>query len=70
MPRVRISETFEVRIPENVRKRVGLDAGQELKVHLHGDHILLVPVRPDPPGAARPKKRNLVSMIGIGGIGY
>lgn len=70
MPKVRISETFEVRIPKQVQERVGLTAGQEMKLHLFGDHILLVPVRPDRPRAARPEKRNLISMIGIGGTGY
>lgn len=45
MPTVRVSEDFDVRIPRQVRDRIELVPGQELKVHLHGDHILLVPVR-------------------------
>lgn len=45
MPKVRVTSDYQIKIPHEIKDRIGLVAGQELKVHLHGDHILLVPVR-------------------------
>lgn len=45
MPRVKVTSDYHVEIPPKVRDRIELVPGQEFKVHLHGDHILLVPVR-------------------------
>ena len=45
MQTVKLSSEYQVEIPARVRERIELHPGQEFKVHLHGDHILLVPVR-------------------------
>lgn len=50
MPKVRVTSDFRVEIPREVRDRIELVPGQELKVHMHGDHILLVPVRSENSG--------------------
>jgi AbrB family looped-hinge helix DNA binding protein len=42
---VKISPTFRVVIPENVRKTLGLKAGQRLHVLPYRGRIALVPVR-------------------------
>ena len=47
MQTVKLSNDFQVEIPRRVRDRVDFEPGQEFKVHLHGDHILLVPIRKD-----------------------
>ncbi len=49
MPTVKVSAEFQIVIPADIRERIHLAPGQELKVNLHGDHILLVPVRPSAP---------------------
>ena len=53
MQTVRLSADFRIEIPRQVRERVELVPGQEFKVHLHGDHLLLVPVRREGPGHER-----------------
>jgi AbrB family looped-hinge helix DNA binding protein len=70
MPRIKLSDDFRIRIPEQIRERVDLKPGDELKVHLHGHHILLVPVRSEDRRSENPTRRNLISMTGIGGTGF
>jgi AbrB family looped-hinge helix DNA binding protein len=45
MPKVKVTSEFKVEIPEDVRDRINVNPGREYKVHLHGDHIILTPVR-------------------------
>lgn len=45
MPKVKVNSEFKVEIPEAVRDRIKVNPGREYKVHLHGDHIILTPVR-------------------------
>ena len=46
MSTVRVSPTFEVSIPPEVRERVPLKVGQRVEVLLYNDRIELIPIRP------------------------
>ena len=46
MPTVRVSPTYQVSIPREVRERLPLEIGQEVEVLLHDGRIEIVPVRP------------------------
>ncbi len=48
MPTVKVSSKFQVVIPQPVRERTGLTAGQPLEVIAYDHRIELVPVRPMP----------------------
>lgn len=45
MPKVKVTSEFKVEIPETVRDRIHFNPGREYKVHLHGEHIILTPIR-------------------------
>lgn len=46
MPAVTVSPKFQVVIPKDVRRRLGLLPGQKIQVVVYGDRIELIPVRP------------------------
>lgn len=46
MGAVTVSPRYQVLIPKEVRKRLGLSPGQKLQVVVYGDRIELIPVRP------------------------
>ncbi|QXD15468.1 AbrB/MazE/SpoVT family DNA-binding domain-containing protein [Rhodocaloribacter litoris] len=46
MPTVKISPKFQVVIPQQVREKLQLKAGQQVEVLLYDNRIELVPVRP------------------------
>jgi len=43
---VTISPKFQVVIPKEIRKRLGLAPGQKIQAIVYGDRIELIPVRP------------------------
>lgn len=46
MAAVTVSPKFQVVIPKEIRKRLGLSPGQRIQIVLYGDRIELIPVRP------------------------
>lgn len=46
MATVTVSPKYQVVIPKDVRKRLGLSPGQKIQVVVYGDRIELIPVRP------------------------
>ena len=46
MAAVTVSPKFQVVIPKDVRKKLGLLPGQRIQVVVYGDRIELIPVRP------------------------
>jgi len=46
MAAVTVSPKYQVVIPKDVRKRLGLSPGQKIQVVVYGDRIELIPVRP------------------------
>lgn len=62
MPTVKVTPDFKIELPREFIQRVALAPGQELKVHLHGEHILLVPVR-------RPEQAPVTPLRRVDGIG-
>ena len=46
MPAVTVSPKFQVVIPKEIRKKLGLLPGQRIQVVAYGDRIELIPVRP------------------------
>ena len=46
MSAVKVSPKFQVVIPKEARKLIGLTAGQTVQVLVYGDRIELIPVRP------------------------
>jgi AbrB family looped-hinge helix DNA binding protein len=46
MAAVTVSPKFQVVIPKEVRRRLGLSPGQKIQVVVYGDRIELIPVRP------------------------
>jgi AbrB family looped-hinge helix DNA binding protein len=43
---VTVSPKFQVVIPKEVRKRLGLLPGQRIQIVVYGDRIELIPVKP------------------------
>lgn len=46
MPTVTVSSKFQVVIPKEIRKALGLRAGVELDVFISGSRIELIPLQP------------------------
>lgn len=46
MAAVTVSPKFQVVIPKEVRRRLGLSPGQRIQVVVYDDRIELIPVRP------------------------
>jgi AbrB family looped-hinge helix DNA binding protein len=46
MAAVTISPKFQVVIPKEIRRKLGLLPGQKVQVVVYGDRIELIPVRP------------------------
>ena len=46
MAAVTVSPKFQVVIPKEIRKRLGLLPGQRIQLVVYGDRIELIPVRP------------------------
>lgn len=46
MTAVTVSPKFQVVIPKEIRRQLGLSPGQRIQVVLYGDRIELIPVRP------------------------
>jgi AbrB family looped-hinge helix DNA binding protein len=46
MEAVTVSPKFQVVIPRSVREKMGIRAGQKLRVLPYGNHIVLIPVKP------------------------
>jgi AbrB family looped-hinge helix DNA binding protein len=46
MAAVTVSPKFQVVIPKEIRKRLGLLPGQRIQIVVYGDRIELIPVRP------------------------
>ncbi len=46
MAAVTVSPKYQVVIPKEVRKQLGLSPGQKIQVVVYGDRIELIPVRP------------------------
>lgn len=46
MAAVTVSPKYQVVIPKEVRKRLGLSPGQKIQVVVYGDRIELIPERP------------------------
>lgn len=46
MAAVTVSPKFQVVIPKEIRRRLGLLPGQKVQVVVYGDRIELIPVRP------------------------
>lgn len=46
MTAVTVSPKFQVVIPKEVRRQLGLSPGQRIQVVAYGDRIELIPVRP------------------------
>lgn len=45
MNTVKVSPKFQIVIPEEVRKSMGIKAGEKIQVIQYGDRIELIPVR-------------------------
>ena len=46
MTSVTVSPKFQVVIPKEIRRKLGLLPGQKIQVVVYGDRIELIPVRP------------------------
>ena len=46
MAAVTVSPKYQVVIPKEIRKKLGLAPGQKLQIVLYGDRVELIPVRP------------------------
>ena len=46
MAAVTVSPKYQVVIPKEVRKKLGLTPGQKIQIVLYGDRVELIPVRP------------------------
>ena len=46
MAAVTVSPKYQVVIPKEVRKKLGLKPGQKIQVVVYGDRVELIPVRP------------------------
>jgi AbrB family looped-hinge helix DNA binding protein len=46
MAAVTVSPKFQVVIPKDIRRKLGLLPGQKVQVVVYGDRIELIPVRP------------------------
>ena len=46
MDSVTVSPKFQVVIPREVRKRLGVKAGQKMQVIAYDNRVVLIPVRP------------------------
>ena len=46
MAAVTVSPKFQVVIPKEIRRKLGLVPGQKVQVVVYGDRIELIPVRP------------------------
>lgn len=46
MTAVTVSPKYQVVIPREVRKKLGLSPGQRIQVVAYGDRIELIPIRP------------------------
>ena len=46
MTAVTVSPKFQVVIPKEIRRQLGLSPGQRIQVLAYGDRIELIPVRP------------------------
>ena len=46
MSAVTVSPKFQVVIPKEVRKKLGLSPGQRIQIVVYGDRIELIPVKP------------------------
>ena len=46
MTAVTVSPKYQVVIPKEVRKKLGLMPGQKIQIVLYGDRVELIPVRP------------------------
>jgi AbrB family looped-hinge helix DNA binding protein len=46
MAAVTVSPKFQVVIPKEIRKKLGLSPGQRIQVVVYGDRIELIPVKP------------------------
>ena len=47
MQRVKVSSKFQIALPSSVRKRLGIQQGDELLVEVRGNHIVLMREPPD-----------------------
>lgn len=46
MDQVTVSPKFQVVIPQAVRRKLGIKAGQKMRVIAYDDKVILIPVRP------------------------
>jgi AbrB family looped-hinge helix DNA binding protein len=46
MSAVTVSPKFQVVIPKEIRKKLGLSAGQKMQLFAYGDRIELIPILP------------------------
>ena len=46
MAAVTVSPKYQVVIPKEIRKKLGLVPGQKFQIVLYGDRVELIPVRP------------------------
>lgn len=46
MAAVTVSPKYQIVIPKDVRRRLGVSPGQKIQVVVYGDRIELIPVRP------------------------
>jgi AbrB family looped-hinge helix DNA binding protein len=46
MAAVTVSPKFQVVIPKEIRKKLGLLPGQKIQIVVYGDRLELIPVRP------------------------
>ncbi len=46
MAAVTVSPKYQIVIPKDVRRRLGVSPGQKIQVIVYGDRIELIPVRP------------------------
>ena len=46
MAAVTVSPKYQVVIPKEIRKKLGLIPGQKFQIVLYGDRVELIPVRP------------------------
>jgi AbrB family looped-hinge helix DNA binding protein len=46
MAAVTVSPKFQVVIPKEIRKKLGLSPGQRIQMVVYGDRIELIPVKP------------------------
>ena len=46
MNQVTVSPKFQVVIPQSIREKLGLRAGQKLRVITYDDKVIFIPIRP------------------------